>query len=86
MPIEIIWDFLLVKEVKPKEETESGIIISDSTKPRQNIYEVVQTKNADFMIWDHLVITHYAWDEVEYEWQKYRMIRSDHALAKVTYI
>lgn len=85
MNIEILGNHLLVKE-KKEEVSKGGIILSEWSKTRSNVYEVVQSKSADFLVGEFVVCQHYSGDEIIYEWETFRMIREDHALAKVNFI
>lgn len=79
--IVLLGDRLLLKKIEI-ESTESWIILTDSLKENNHLYEVVQVsdKITDIFVGDTVCIWAWSGDDIILEWTKYRIVQHWHIL------
>ena len=86
-------DRVLVKMKESEETTKSGIILSNASKEKQQIAEVIEVgpggivdgKREEMCVkkGDNVLVSKYAGTEVKYEGENYIIVRQDEILAIV---
>lgn len=87
-------DRVVVKMLEAEEKTKSGIILSNGSKEKPQIAEVVAVGDGKddengkkipmiVKVGDKVVLNKYAGTEVKYEDEEYTIVRQDDILAKV---
>ena len=77
---------LEINDDKQEQKTQSGIIIPDSAKEKQNIAKVIAVstiENTEIAVGDKVMYKEYAGTETEFEGKKYLLIQYSELLAKV---
>lgn len=87
-------DYVLVEIVKEDVKTSSWIITSPSSKEKPwkwKVLEIWEWRKSEewklveienIKVWDIIYFTKYAPEEIEEDWKKYLLIRSDSIIAK----
>ncbi len=71
---------------KEEQKTESGIIIPDSAKEKQNVAKVIalsSIENAEIAVGDSVLYKGFSGTETEFEGKKYLLIQYADVLAKI---
>ncbi len=84
-------DRVVLKAVEKESITKSGIYIPESAnKEKPYMYEVVAIwpgkKDSDMWsikVWNKVLCSQYAWDDVKLDWEEYKIIWIDYILAIV---
>lgn len=84
-------DRVVLKATEKENITKSGIYIPETAnKEKPYMYEVVAIwpgkKDLDMSIikvWDKILCSQYAWDDIKLDWQEYKIIWIDYILAIV---
>jgi len=95
MPIEPLYDRILVKVIEEEEEkTSGGIIIPDTAKEKPQEAEVIAVGKGKVLengqiqapvvaVGDRILFGKYSGTEIKYEGQDYLIMREDDILAKI---
>lgn len=87
-------DYVLVEIMKEENKTASGIITSPSSKDKPWKWKILEiwegrkseewnlVKIENIKKWDIVYFTKYAPEEIEEDWKKYLLIKSDSIIAK----
>lgn len=84
-------DRVVLKAVEKESITKSGIYIPESAnKEKPYMYEVVAIgpwkKDSDMWslkVWDKVLCSQYAWDDVKLDWEEFKVIWIDYVLVIV---
>lgn len=84
-------DRVVLKPIEKENITKSGIYIPESAnKEKPYMYEVVAIgpgkKDSDMKsikIWDKVLCSQYAWDDVKLDWEEFKIIGIEYVLAIV---
>ena len=79
-------DFVLLKELKPEEKTESGIVLPEEIDRERNQGAVVskgETCELPVEVSDKVLVRSYGFDEVEIEGEKYLIGKEENIIGKL---
>ena len=79
-------DFVLLKELKPEEKTESGIVLPEEIDRERNQGVIVSRGEGcklPVVDGDRVLVRSYGFDEVEIEGEKYLVGKEDNIIGKL---
>ena len=84
-------DRVVLKPIEKESITKSGIYIPETAnKEKPYMYEVVaiwpgkkDSQMDSIKIWDKILCSQYAWDDVKIDWEEYKIIGIEYILAKI---
>ena len=79
-------DFVLLKELKPEEKTESGIVLPEEIDRERNQGTIVsrgEMCKLPVEVGDKVLVRSYGFDEVEIEGEKYLVGKEDNIIGKL---
>lgn len=86
-PLSVLQDYVLLKELKPEEKTESGILLLEDVDRERNQGIVVgkgDTCKLPIEIGDRVLVRSYGFDDVEIKGEKYFFGKEENIIGKLS--